>query len=195
MRAQSAVQVPFRPKACCLTCMREHTRVRVEMLASVAASAIDTEHGIVAKRPEVQKSQELERDVRDVKQKIRATAEDAQRMAAEHKELERTRQAQVALSSWQPQAVRSRQQQLVAQKPIEPRWRVAALQHARADAEVCAPNAAYAYRFTSIYYCCPGFTTARWRTQVHLRGLQKSLGLRQQQLTRKRKALQALQEA
>ena len=79
--------------------------------------------------------------MRSVKQKIRATAEDAQRMAVEQKELERTRQAQVALSTaWQPEAVRSRQQQLLAQTPVEPRWRVAALQHARADAEVCSHN-------------------------------------------------------
>jgi len=35
----------------------------------------------------------------------------------------------------------------------------------------------------------------RWHVQVHLRGLQKSLDVRQQQLARKRKVLQALQEA
>jgi len=81
--------------------------------------------------------QELERDVRSVRQKLRATAADAQQMAVEQKDLERTRQAQVALSTaWQPEAVRSRQQQLLAQTPIEPQWRIAALQHARADAEV-----------------------------------------------------------
>ena len=59
-------------------------------------------------------------------------------MAVEQKDLERTRQAQVALfTAWQPEAVRSRQQHLLAQKPIEPQWRIAALQHARVDAEVC----------------------------------------------------------
>ena len=81
--------------------------------------------------------QELERDVRRVGREMHKTAEEAQRVASEQKELERTRQAQVALSTaWQPEAVRNKQQQLLAQNPIEPRWRLATLQHARADAEV-----------------------------------------------------------
>ena len=81
--------------------------------------------------------QELERDVRRVSREILKTAEEAQRVVSEQKELERARLAQVALSTaWQPEAVRSRQQQLLAQHPIEPRWRIATLQHARADAEV-----------------------------------------------------------
>ena len=48
----------------------------------------------------------------------------------------RHRQASVALGAWQPQAVRSQQQQLVAQIPVDAAWRVRNLQQCQADAEV-----------------------------------------------------------
>jgi len=135
MRAQSTVQVPLSPlmMCCSLTLLHWHTSVRCP--AALCHGESYGEHS-AALRPGVS-PQELERDVRSVRQKLRATAADAQQMAVEQKDLERTRQAQVALSTaWQPEAVRSRQQQLLAQTPIEPQWRIAALQHARADAEV-----------------------------------------------------------